>query len=67
MSGAPNSRFMKELLVICPTHPAARASVAGRASWKKRYMNGTVSAYVPLHVAYRSRYPALSALSFAVM
>ena len=30
MSGAPNSRFMNELLVICPTHPQFTGS------WRKR-------------------------------
>jgi hypothetical protein len=44
MSGAPNSRFMNELLVICPTQPAGWVPLFGFASWKNRSMNGTVSA-----------------------
>ncbi|NIL92801.1 hypothetical protein RhoFasSB10_05165 [Rhodococcus fascians] len=46
MSLVPNSRFMKELEVICPTQPAGeRLSRPSRARRKKSSMNGTVRAY----------------------
>ena len=47
MSLAPNSRFMNELDVICPVHPAGRPSPARLARSKKRAMKGTVSTYLP--------------------
>ncbi len=68
MSGAPNSRFMKELLVICPAQPAIPLPCFDFASWKNRCMKGTVSAYVPLQTSlYRFRYSRLRAVSFGVM
>ena len=44
-AGTPNSRFMNELLVICPTQPGMSPDLARP---KNRSMNGTVSAYLPL-------------------
>jgi hypothetical protein len=55
MSGAPNSRFMNELLVIWPTHPVGWASFFGFASWKNRSIKGTVIAYLRWQVSYRFR------------
>ena len=52
MTFAPNSRFMNELEVICPTNPAAVSAVPRIASWKNSSMNGTDSAYLPLQVEY---------------
>ena len=64
MSGSPNSRFMNELLAIMPTQPCS----SRLASAKNCTVNGTVSAYVPLHSFPNfARYILLRALSFAVM
>ncbi len=52
MSLLPNSRFMNEFEVICPTQPAGSPRLA---SWKNRSMKGTVRAYLPLHVVYLAR------------
>ena len=47
ISGAPNSRFMNEFDVICPTYPAPRPFSLVSARSKSSCMNGTLSAYLP--------------------
>lgn len=51
ISFLPNSRFIKEFDVICPTKPAGCCEVPSplTAKSKKRSMKGTESEYLPWH------------------